>query len=140
MPCHVDGYSRYAGQETLPETCPVCSHNPVNAEDCKPNKSLRQTIKVFLKTKEKEKNKGAAPVKPSVPATPAPVEATVVQSIEEVPVQEVPAPAEGLVVDEPEVRLELRAEQASAIDDTRAEDATADVTAAAHSLEEEVSS
>lgn len=118
----------------------MCSHNPVNAEDCKPNKSLRQTIKVFLKTKEKEKNKGAAPVKPSAPATPAPVEATIVQSIEEVPAQEVPAPVEESVAAVTDVGPEFRAGQPSAVDEARAEDATADVTAAAPSLEEEVSS
>ena len=42
------------GQSTLPSSCPVCEHNPVAGEDCKPNKSLRTTIKVFLRTAEKK--------------------------------------------------------------------------------------
>jgi hypothetical protein len=43
------------GQSTLPSSCPVCEHTPVAAEDCKPNKSLRTTIKVFLRTEEKKR-------------------------------------------------------------------------------------
>jgi hypothetical protein len=70
---------------SLPSTCPVCEHTPIAAEDCKPNKSLRTTIKVFLRTEEKKrealrlkdlKNSPAAtpitpvtPVEPAIPAT-----------------------------------------------------------------------
>lgn len=43
------------GQSTLPSSCPVCEHTPVAAADCKPNKSLRTTIKVFLRTEEKKR-------------------------------------------------------------------------------------
>jgi hypothetical protein len=43
------------GQSSLPSSCPVCEHTPVAAEDCKPNKSLRTTIKVFLRTEEKKR-------------------------------------------------------------------------------------
>ncbi len=43
------------GQSTLPSSCPVCGHSPVAAADCKPNKSLRTTIKVFLRTEEKKR-------------------------------------------------------------------------------------
>ena len=39
------------GQASLPEACPVCLHEPVKADDCRPNKALRTTIKVFLKKK-----------------------------------------------------------------------------------------
>lgn len=61
---------RRQGQSHLPDTCPVCSHSPLVAADCKPNKSLRLTIKAFLKSEEKkrEKEKGANPI--SVPQTP----------------------------------------------------------------------
>ena len=43
------------GQSSLPSSCPVCEHTPVAAEDCKPHKSLRTTIKVFLRTEEKKR-------------------------------------------------------------------------------------
>ena len=36
-------------------SCPVCEHSPIAAEDCKPNKTLRTTIKVFLRTEEKKR-------------------------------------------------------------------------------------
>lgn len=39
------------GQSTLPQACPVCLHEPVKADDCRPNKALRTTIKVFLRKK-----------------------------------------------------------------------------------------
>ena len=35
----------------LDTTCPICYHEPISADDCRPNKALRQTIKVFLKKK-----------------------------------------------------------------------------------------
>ncbi|KAH0558817.1 hypothetical protein GP486_004546 [Trichoglossum hirsutum] len=43
------------GQSTLPASCPVCEHNPLSAEDCKPNKPLRTTITVFLRTEKKKR-------------------------------------------------------------------------------------
>ena len=39
------------GQSSLPQACPVCLHEPVKADDCRPNKPLRATIKAFLKRK-----------------------------------------------------------------------------------------
>lgn len=39
------------GQSSLPQACPVCLHEPVKADDCRPNKALRTTIKVFLRKK-----------------------------------------------------------------------------------------
>ena len=45
----------YKGQESLPQACPVCLHEPVNKDDCRPNKALRTTIKVFLKKKGVER-------------------------------------------------------------------------------------
>lgn len=43
------------GQSNLLPSCPVCEHSPLSAEDCNPNKSLRTTIKVFLRTAEKKR-------------------------------------------------------------------------------------
>jgi len=63
-------------QSTLPASCPVCEHSPLSAEDCKPHKSLRTTIKVFLRTEEKKREtnrpKDTPPVTP-VDFQPAPV-------------------------------------------------------------------
>jgi hypothetical protein len=47
----------FTGQTTLPDTCPVCMHSPLSADDCKPNKSLRLTVKAFLKNEEKKRDK-----------------------------------------------------------------------------------
>jgi hypothetical protein len=56
------------GQSTLPSSCPVCEHSPLSADDCTPHKSLRTTIKVFLRTEEK-KRESSRPKEPT-PATP----------------------------------------------------------------------
>ncbi|RCI08405.1 hypothetical protein L249_8777 [Ophiocordyceps polyrhachis-furcata BCC 54312] len=62
------------GQSSLPLSCPVCEHSPLAAEDCNPNKSLRTTIRVFLRTAEKKREANRAKEsKEPVPA--APVEA-----------------------------------------------------------------
>lgn len=59
------------GQSNLPASCPVCEHSPLSAEDCSPNKSLRTTIKVFLRTAEKKREASRAKEgKESEPATP----------------------------------------------------------------------
>jgi len=62
------------GQASLPEACPVCAHEPVKAELCKPNKALRTTIKVFLRTEEKkretQKVKDQTELPPPPPVTP----------------------------------------------------------------------
>ncbi|RDA91072.1 hypothetical protein CP533_3055 [Ophiocordyceps camponoti-saundersi (nom. inval.)] len=59
------------GQSSLPLSCPVCEHTPLAAEDCNVNKSLRTTIRVFLRTAEKKKEANRAKEsKDSVPATP----------------------------------------------------------------------
>jgi hypothetical protein len=80
------------GQSTLPSSCPVCEHTPVAAADCKPNKSLRTTIKVFLRTEEKKREalrmkeeKNTPPDTPVLPE-PTPVEQT--QVIEETPTEQ----------------------------------------------------
>lgn len=43
------------GHSNLPQSCPVCEHSPLSAADCSPNKSLRTTIRVFLRTAEKKR-------------------------------------------------------------------------------------
>lgn len=50
MPC-CDQSICESCQSTLPQACPVCLHEPVKADDCRPNKALRTTIKVFLRKK-----------------------------------------------------------------------------------------
>lgn len=72
-----------SGQASLPDTCSVCAHTPVSPDLCKPNKALRTTLKAFLRTEEKKREKerqSAAPVTPVI-TTPAengttPAEAT----------------------------------------------------------------
>jgi len=57
------------GQISLPNTCPVCAHTPVSPDLCKPNKALRTTLKAFLRTEEKKREKGRQLA--SATATPA---------------------------------------------------------------------
>ncbi|KJZ77051.1 hypothetical protein HIM_03372 [Hirsutella minnesotensis 3608] len=69
-------------QSSLPQSCPVCEHSPLAAEDCNPNKSLRTTIRVFLRTAEKKREASrskeskdstpATPIEASKPSAPAP--------------------------------------------------------------------
>ncbi|KAI9782339.1 MAG: hypothetical protein M1839_005212 [Geoglossum umbratile] len=56
-------------QSTLPASCPVCEHTPLSAEDCKPNKPLRTTITVFLRTEKKKRElvEQAESPRPSTP-------------------------------------------------------------------------
>ncbi|CAG7920208.1 unnamed protein product [Penicillium olsonii] len=44
-------------QASLSDTCPVCTHTPVSPDLCKPNKALRTTLKAFLRTEEKKREK-----------------------------------------------------------------------------------
>ncbi|KAJ3475028.1 hypothetical protein NLG97_g9604 [Lecanicillium saksenae] len=64
---------------SLPSSCPVCEHSPLSADDCTPNKSLRTTIKVFLRTAEK-KREANKPKEVAEPAPETPVEAAPAQS------------------------------------------------------------
>lgn len=64
----------YIGHSNLPQSCPVCEHSPLSAADCSPNKSLRTTIRVFLRTAEKKRE--ASRIKESNDTTPiTPVDA-----------------------------------------------------------------
>ena len=67
--------TRTSGQASLPVACPVCLHEPMVPDDCRPNKALRTTIKVFLKKKVMEREtirkKDAMEKALAAPATPA---------------------------------------------------------------------
>ena len=47
------------GQQSFGPACPVCLHEPVSIEDCRPNKALRTTVKVFVKKRNHEKQESA---------------------------------------------------------------------------------
>ncbi|GME34906.1 hypothetical protein GTA08_BOTSDO00643 [Neofusicoccum parvum] len=73
-------------QSSLPDSCPVCSHSPLSADDCKPKKNLRLTVKAYLKSEEKKRDKERAvgiAGKPETPVTPGGTAPAVVQSIEQ---------------------------------------------------------
>ncbi|KXJ97507.1 hypothetical protein Micbo1qcDRAFT_230148 [Microdochium bolleyi] len=57
-------------QSTLPTSCPVCEHSPVSGDDCTVYKSLRTTIRVFLKTEEKKREASRPKLSDSAPQTP----------------------------------------------------------------------
>lgn len=64
---------------TLPDTCPVCAHTPLSSDLCKPNKALRTTLKAFLRTEEKKREKDRQSATPAAgvataDGTPAPSE------------------------------------------------------------------
>lgn len=79
------------GQTSLPDTCPVCAHTPISSDLCKPNKALRTTLKAFLRTEEKKREKDRQQATPITPAdatpakqeTPAPTEAPQDSRVEE---------------------------------------------------------
>ncbi|KAH0544892.1 hypothetical protein FGG08_000972 [Glutinoglossum americanum] len=60
-------------QSTLPASCPVCEHSPLSAEDCKPNKPLRTTITVFLRTEKKKRELVIEHAESPRPSTPVAV-------------------------------------------------------------------
>lgn len=94
------------GQSTLPSSCPVCEHTPVSAEDCKPNKALRTTIKIFLRTEEKKREAlRQKEVKNTPPATPLEPEPTPVEPVAapEPIVEEIQAPTAQIVDETPQV-------------------------------------
>ena len=75
-----------SGQASLPVACPVCLHEPIVPDDCRPNKALRTTVKVFLKKKGMERETARkkeavekVAVAPATPATPLPEQTPVPQ-------------------------------------------------------------
>ncbi|KAI1490045.1 hypothetical protein F5X96DRAFT_638098 [Biscogniauxia mediterranea] len=67
-------------QSTLPSSCPVCEHSPVSGDDCTVYKSLRTTIRVFLKTEEKKREASRPKTNSSTPSTPAQTTTATIQS------------------------------------------------------------
>ncbi|KAJ5346311.1 hypothetical protein N7541_008793 [Penicillium brevicompactum] len=65
-------------QASLSDTCPVCTHTPVSPDLCKPNKALRTTLKAFLRTEEKKREKDRQSA--AAPSDAAPVDANPVES------------------------------------------------------------
>lgn len=89
------------GQSTLPNSCPLCEHSPVSGEDCKPNKALRTTIKVFLRNEEKKRE--ALKLKEAKESAPVPVvESTTVE--EAVKVLQSPVPVDSETQQSPTLR------------------------------------
>ena len=82
----------FTGQASLPEACPVCYHEPVKPEDCRPNKALRTTIKVFLRKKvvehETAEKKRKAAEKSAAPSALPPSDEVLVRQASEKPVQD----------------------------------------------------
>lgn len=87
-----------SGQASLPVACPVCLHEPMVPDDCRPNKALRTTIKVFLKKKVMERETARkkealdkASATPATPATPLPDQNPIQQSSEAPALPPIPA-------------------------------------------------
>lgn len=80
----------------MPDTCPVCAHTPLSSDLCKPNKALRTTLKAFLRTEEKKREKDRQSATPAalaeapVDGTPAPSEQPAVTPAPDTPVAPVP--------------------------------------------------
>jgi hypothetical protein len=66
----------FEGQTSLPETCPVCAHTPISSDLCKPNKALRTTLKAFLRTEEKKREKERQSATPATINDATPVQGT----------------------------------------------------------------
>ncbi|KAF7586839.1 hypothetical protein BBP40_008247 [Aspergillus hancockii] len=66
-------------QTSLPETCPVCAHTPISSDLCKPNKALRTTLKAFLRTEEKKREKERQSSTPAATNDTTPVQGTPLQ-------------------------------------------------------------
>ncbi|KAF2624659.1 hypothetical protein BU25DRAFT_413205 [Macroventuria anomochaeta] len=108
---------------SFPTTCPSCDHSPLETDSCTPNKSLRNTMRIWLqKQKKKEEAKAAAQAATPVPeTTPAATEAPSevegadkpIDSVEEAPATD-DAPAEGTATATTTGDGELRTFSASA--------------------------
>lgn len=71
LPCRTMVNFLALGQASLSNTCPVCTHTPVAPDLCKPNKALRTTLKAFLRTEEKKRERDRQSVATPSNATPA---------------------------------------------------------------------
>lgn len=54
----------------------MCDHSPLAAEDCQPHKSLRLTVKAFIKSKEKKNEKNRSTSNVEKTGTPSGTKAT----------------------------------------------------------------
>ncbi|KAI0383017.1 hypothetical protein F5Y04DRAFT_251657 [Hypomontagnella monticulosa] len=77
-------------QSSLSSACPVCEHSPVSASDCSIYKSLRTTIRVFLKTEEKKREAAKPKTNGSTPTTPAQDAPTPTPAQTRTPVEQTP--------------------------------------------------
>ncbi|KAJ6114006.1 hypothetical protein N7523_007323 [Penicillium sp. IBT 18751x] len=83
-----------ACQTSLIDTCPVCAHTPVSPDLCKPNKALRTTLKAFLRTEEKKREKerlSAAPLTPTAPTLAKNEQNNAENTVEGTPAEATPA-------------------------------------------------
>lgn len=89
---------------TFPTTCPSCDHSPLEADSCTPNKTLRNTQRVWLQKQKKKEEKAAtqAPATP-VETTPAAPEVQPVGDAADKPVESIEetSKAEGAGDDQP---------------------------------------
>lgn len=108
------------GQTSLTDTCPVCAHTPVSPDLCKPNKALRTTLKAFLRTEEKKREKERQSAAPATPTFPTPAESE--QTPAETPVEQTSAdvPAENAEALPVEIKSDEAAPEVS-VTDTPAE-------------------
>lgn len=69
------------GFQRLGPSCPCCDHSPLPKEECKPFKTLRGSVKAFLKSKEKSRGRDLAPTttKSATSSTPIVPEASTKQ-------------------------------------------------------------
>ncbi|KAJ5533011.1 hypothetical protein N7494_009563 [Penicillium frequentans] len=97
-------------QSSLVDTCPVCAHSPVSPDLCKPNKALRTTLKAYLRTEEKKREKDRQAAAASTPTIPTPAESenpTTDAPVDQVATEPTPAEtpdvttAQGIALDEP---------------------------------------
>ncbi|KAL4920113.1 hypothetical protein BDW62DRAFT_22749 [Aspergillus aurantiobrunneus] len=89
-------------QTSLPDTCPVCAHTPISSDLCKPNKALRTTLKAFLRTEEKKREKERQAALPATPDDVAhPEETSVKQDPQQVPNAVEETPTNGIRLPEP---------------------------------------
>ena len=104
------------GQASLTDTCPVCAHTPVSPDLCKPNKALRTTLKAFLRTEEKKREKDRQATAPPTPTTAAPTPAPAENDSApvEAPTDQQPANVTPMQISEPTPMPETKPSEAAA--------------------------
>lgn len=104
-------------------------HSPLSADDCKPNKALRLTVKAFLKNEEKKRDKVRVDSVPATPTTAAPAPQPDVYAEPDPTIEAVEAPKADNIVDSIETEdLPFSAADASAANGS-AETSTLEVSA-----------